>query len=422
MRSLEHFLSSAEACEDEMVATMMGMIRIPAIAPENGGSGEGKKADYLMGRLEGFDEVRRIDVPDITDPSVMRPNILAKKAGPKRGTVWIVAHMDVVPAAELDSWDTPPFEPVLKDGRIYGRGTEDNGQAVVSSIYAARQFLSEDLQGMSLGVALVADEETTSEMGIAHLLREGCFSEEDVIIVPDWASPKGSRVWVAEKGLLWLRFDVTGKSVHGSTPHKGINALRVSARFMTDLVGTLEKEFPEEDPMFSPPFSTFEPTKASATVDNVNTVPGAHSFCLDIRLLPSADMDRVIDVSKEVANRHSEESGARITVIEIQRNVSGKPSSVSSKGFHALSKAVEEVVGNVPVASGTGAATCANFFRLAGLDAYGWQHGGGTLHGPNEHVVLKNLMTDCKVFTALYYDLCLKGRVTRTSGRSSNRC
>ena len=171
MRPLEHFLSSAESCEDEMIEVMMGMIRIPAIAPENGGTGEGPKADYLMERLRGFDEVRRMDVPDATDLSVLRPNILARKAGRKPGTVWIVSHMDVVPAVDLDAWDSPPFEPVLKDGRIYGRGTEDNGQAVVSSLFASRQFLSEELQGMSLGIALVSDEETTSEMGIAYLLR-----------------------------------------------------------------------------------------------------------------------------------------------------------------------------------------------------------------------------------------------------------
>ena len=409
MRPLEHFLSLAESCEDEMIEVMMGMVRIPAIAPENGGTGEGPKADYLMRRLHGFDEVRRMDVPDVTDPSVLRPNILARKAGKKPGTVWIVSHMDVVPAVDLGSWDSPPFEPVLKDGRIYGRGTEDNGQAVVSSMFAARQFLSEELQGMSLGIALVSDEETTSEMGIAYLLGKGCFSEEDVIIVPDWASPRGSRVWVAEKSLLWLRFDVIGKSVHGSTPHKGVNALRASARFMTDLMDILERGFPEEDSMFNPPFSTFEPTKCSSTVDNVNTIPGSHSFCMDIRLLPSVDIDEVVEVAEEAAKRHSLAGGASITVTEIQRNVSGRPSSTASKGFKALLGAVEKVTGTSPVASGTGAATCANFFRLAGLDAYGWQFGGGTLHGPNEHVVLENLMTDCKVFTALYYELCLKG-------------
>jgi succinyl-diaminopimelate desuccinylase len=214
---------------------------------------------------------------------------------------------------------------------------------------------------------------------------------------------------VAEKSLLWLRFDVVGKSVHGSTPHKGVNALRASARFMTDLMDVLERRFPEEDSMFNPPFSTFEPTKCSSTVDNVNTIPGAHSFCMDMRLLPSVDIDAVVKVAEETAKRHSLAGGASITVTEIQRNLSGRPSSTSSKGFDALLKAVEKVTGTSPVASGTGAATCANFFRLAGLDAYGWQFGGGTLHGPNEYVTLENLMTDCKVFTALYYELCLKG-------------
>jgi len=110
-----------------------------------------------------------------------------------------------------------------------------------------------------------------------------------------------------------------------------------------------------------------------------------------------------------VAKIHSERSGARITVSEIQRNLSGAPSSTDSLGFKALSDAVEHITGTRPVPSGTGGATCANFFRLKGLDAYVWQCGGGTLHGPNEYVELSNLMTDCKVFATLFYNLCLKG-------------
>jgi succinyl-diaminopimelate desuccinylase len=85
-------------------------------------------------------------------------------------------------------------------------------------------------------------------------------------------------------------------------------------------------------------------------------------------------------------------------------------SSLDSLGFRSLSDAVEYVTGSKPVPSGTGGATCANFFRLAGFDAYVWQCGGGTLHGPNEHVVISNLMTDCKVFAALFYSLCLEGK------------
>ncbi len=192
MRSLEEVLSMVDSSYDDMVETMIGMIRFPALAPFNGGEGEGKKADYIQERLRGFDSVRRIDVPDRFNPSIMRSNILARKEGRKKGTVWIVAHIDVVPAGDPALWDIPPFDPVYRDGKVYGRGTEDNGQFVISSMFASRPLLDMDLEGMSLGVAYVADEETGSERGIQHLLGMGLFSEDDVIMVPDWGSPGGN--------------------------------------------------------------------------------------------------------------------------------------------------------------------------------------------------------------------------------------
>ncbi|MDO5861950.1 MAG: M20/M25/M40 family metallo-hydrolase, partial [Thermoplasmata archaeon] len=137
MKSLEAVLKEVDGSVDEMIETMIGMVRYPALAPVNGGRGEGEKADYLMSKLVGFDSVERIDVPDDTDPTVMRPNILARKNGRKKGTVWIVAHIDVVPAGDPELWDTPPFEGVYRDGRVYGRGTEDNGPSVISSMFAS---------------------------------------------------------------------------------------------------------------------------------------------------------------------------------------------------------------------------------------------------------------------------------------------
>ena len=410
MKSLDEVFSQVESSERSMVETMIGMIRIPALAPSNGGDGEGRKADYLMSMLEGFDSVERVDVPDEDDPSVMRPNILARKNGRKKGTVWIVAHMDVVPAGDPSLWTNPPFDPVYKDGKIYGRGTEDNGQSVISSMFASKAILGQDLQGMSLGVAYVADEETTSRMGIEYLLDHGFFTEDDIIMVPDWGSPGGSMVEVAEKTLVWLRFDFEGKTTHGSTPDRGINAYRVSTLFLADLLGVLERRFPAEDPVYMPPRSTFEPTKRPGTVENVNTIPGHDEFSMDMRLLPSYTADEVISVVRALADEHSRRTGARITVSEIQRHVAGTPSSTESIGFNALRDAVEKVTGKAPAAVGVGGATCANFFRTRGLNAYVWQCGGGTLHAPDEHVVVSNMITDAKVFTALYYDLCVVGR------------
>ena len=409
MRSLDEIIGCIDGSMDDMVETMIGMIRIPALAPINGGDGESRKADYLMGKLEGFDSIQRVDVPDSLDPSVMRSNILAKKNGKKPGTVWIIAHIDVVPAGDPELWDTPPFDPVFRDGKVYGRGTEDNGQSVISSLFASKFFESGELNGMSLGVAYVADEETTSQMGIGYLLDHGYFSDDDIIMVPDWGSPGGSMVEVAEKNLVWLKFSIEGKTTHGSTPELGINAYRVSTLLLMDLMESFPKSFGDVDEMFIPPSSTFEPTKRPATVENINTIPGYDEFCMDIRLLPKYDIDDVVSLARVIADQCSRDTGAKITVTEVQRHVAGRPSSVDTLGFKTLSDSVKSVVGKRPKAVGVGGGTCANFFREKGLDAYVWQCGGGTLHAPNEYVVMENLMTDAKVFATMYYELCLKG-------------
>jgi succinyl-diaminopimelate desuccinylase len=407
MTSLESILKAIDASEDDIIETTLGMIRIPALAPVNGGDGESKKADFLQGCLTGFDEVVRVDVPDASNPAVARSNILARKVGSKPGTVWIVAHMDVVPAGDPSLWNNPPFEPVYEDGRIYGRGTEDNGQSIISSMFASRFFEKGHLGGMSLGVCYVADEETTSEYGIEYLLDHGYFSEDDVIMVPDWGSPNGSMVEVSEKSSIWIKVCVEGKTTHGSTPQEGINAYRVSTRLLCDLLDSFPKEFSDEDDMFMPAGSTFEPTKRPATVENVNTIPGYDEFCIDCRILPQYSVDDVFSMVERIASEHALSSGAKIRVEEIQRHESGKPSSVDSIGYKALSDSVCEVLGASPKAVGVGGGTCANFFRLKGFDAYVWQCGGGTLHAPNEYVEIQNIIKDAKVFATLYYKLCV---------------
>ena len=406
MRS-EDILKKIDASRDDMISDMTAMIRIPAIGPLNGGRGEGHRADRVMGFLKGFDSVERIDVKDLHDSTVMRPNILAKKNGLGKGTVWVISHLDTVLPGDLDEWKTPPYEPVVKDGKIYGLGTEDNGQAIISSIYAAKFFPSGKLTKRSIGLAIVADEETTSAMGIEHLINAGLFGPDDVFIVPDWGVPGGTMVEVAEKHLVWLKFAVEGRQTHGSTPQKGLNAYRVSARMLVDIMDKLEKKYTDSDPIFRPPASTFEPTKSIATVGNVNTIPGYHEFWLDIRLLPSYDPDELVAYAKSVGAEWAKKTGATITVTVEQRTRSGRPSDTDCAEFRALRDSISSVTGKKPETVGVGGGTCANFFRLAGYNAYVWQCGGGSLHQPNEYCDLDNLITDAKVFATLFYKLCV---------------
>ncbi len=403
---LEGILDRIGNSQDDIVEMMSGMIAIPAISPETGGDGESARADYLIGFLKGFDSVERIDVPDGTDPSVMRSNLLARKNGKRKGTVWIVAHTDTVPVGDISKWDTDPFEAVVKDGSIYGRGTEDNGQSVLSSYIAVRDIVKEPLEGMSIGIAWVADEEVASEYGTAELIRRGCFSEDDVFLVPDWGTPAGKYVDVSEKGLIWLDFEITGNSAHASTPGKAVNALKVGALFMNDLLDVFSERFRGQDDLFDPPNSSFEPTRADPTVSNVNTIPGRWSFSVDCRVLPCYRLDDVLETAEVLAERYTKETGAQISVREMQRHEAGRASSTDSPLYRTLTESVKEMSGVTPMPIGVGGATCANFFRLMGCDAYVWETGGGTLHQPNEHVVIDEIIADAKVFATVLWKLC----------------
>ena len=406
--SLDKILKQIDDSKDDIIKDLMDMIRIPAIGPANGGIGEGRRADFLMSILRGFDDIERIDVDDTDYPGVKRPSILALKRGKRNGTVWIIAHIDTVLPGNLQDWKKcPPYEPIYEDGKVYGLGAEDNGQAVIASIYASRFFENGTLNGRSIGIALVSDEETTSEMGIGYLVRNGYFTEDDVILVPDWGSPGSSMVDVAEKHLLWVKVSVKGKQTHGSTPNKGLNAYRIGARFLTELVGGLEKKYSKENMLFKPLVSTFEPTKCSPTVGNVNTIPGYYEFWMDCRIIPDYDPNEILEYMRSVALSFSEETGAIITVDKEQLTISGQASSTDTEEYRLFRDSIYEVTGIDVQAAGIGGGTCANFFRLKGLNAYVWESEGGSLHQPNEFVRIDNIIIDAKVYATFFHKLCV---------------
>jgi len=137
MSQIEAVSKEIERLKDEMVNTLMELIKVPAIGPDNGGEGEYDKAMKLLEIIKDwpFDKVERYDAPDPRAKNGVRPNILAYyygEEGEKSSRLWILTHLDVVPPGDLSKWtETKPFEPMIKDGKVYGRGSEDNGQSMV---------------------------------------------------------------------------------------------------------------------------------------------------------------------------------------------------------------------------------------------------------------------------------------------------
>ena len=400
--SFDRIARRLDLFRDEMIDLQVRLGAIPAVAPSSGGEGEAKKAEFLLAYLRenGFQDIELIKAPDLDAPAGYRPNILAYNRGRSADrTVWIMSHMDVVPPGEMSLWKGNPFKPWVEGGRIYGRGVEDNHQAVVGSIFAVKAFLAEKIKpAYDVGLALVADEETGSDKGIGYVLdHTQAFRPQDIILVPDAGNEDGTLIEVAEKSILWLKFKTLGKQTHGSMPEKGINAFKAASYLAVEL-DKLYGFYSKSDPLFDPPISTFEPTKKEGNVPNINTIPGEDVFYMDCRILPDYDVEEVEARIHELMRGIETKFGVAITLEDIQRASAAPPTSPEAPVVKALGRAIREVYGKEGRPMGIGGGTVAALFRRAGFDAACWCRLDETAHQPNEYCIIDNMVGDAKVF------------------------
>jgi len=114
--------------EPEMVEMQRRLVALPAISPVSGGEGEKARVEYLAGLLRSWGlEVTEYRAPDNRAPAGYRPSLTARVKGRRpRPSLWLMTHLDVVPPGPRDLWQSDPFELRVENGRMYGRGTEDN--------------------------------------------------------------------------------------------------------------------------------------------------------------------------------------------------------------------------------------------------------------------------------------------------------
>jgi len=395
-----------EQLQAEMVKALMELIRLPAIAPENGGDGETQKAEKLAQILHytGFDRIERYDAEDSRVSSGKRPNIIAYcQGGTDARRLWIITHLDVVPPGEEQMWTmSKPFEPPLKNNRVYGRGAEDNGQSLVASIFAVKAIKRLGLKPKrTVALAFVADEEQGNIYGIQHLIDKGLFRKDDLIVVPDSGSGDGSFLEVAEKSVLWLRLRTFGKQAHASLPNTGLNAHRVGMQVALALDRMLHEKYSCKDEQFDVPWSTFEPTKQEKNVDAVNIIPGEDILYFDCQILPNYSLDEVLSEITLITGEFEKETGVKITVEVLQKQAAPEMNDSGSEVAMLLKQAIRESRELDARVGGIGGGTCAAFFRKAGFPAMVWSTVDEVAHQRDEYSKVDNMVNDAKVFALL---------------------
>ncbi|MDY6973708.1 MAG: M20 family metallo-hydrolase [Thermodesulfobacteriota bacterium] len=407
MSSVEKVLERIDGYRDEVIQLQTNLTSRVALGPKNGGSGEHEKTYFIRDLLNAIapNVLEEIKAPDERARNGYRPNLIAKwgesRAEP---AVWVLSHSDIVPPGDLSLWESDPYQVRVEKDRIIGRGVQDNQQGFVSSYLAIKAIIESGLKlSRSVGLAIVADEETGSEYGLSYLLKHhsGHFMKSDLIIVPDAGDAGGTMIEIAEKSMLWLRFTVTGRQCHASMPNEGKNSLFGVAKLILALE-ELKRRFDLSDEMFSPPISTFEPTRIEANVPNVNTIPGRDAFYMDCRILPQYSVGEIIDFCREISGEVGRHLGLQIGVETTYRQDAAGPTSSDAPVVMGLTRAIKKVTGKDARPMGIGGGTVAAFFRKAGLPAAVWSTTTDSAHKPNEYCLISNVITDAKIFACLY--------------------
>jgi acetylornithine deacetylase len=203
---------------EELVASLVAIESVnPDLVP--GGAGEARIAEFVAGRLRDAGLEVELD-----EAAPGRPSVIAVAPGSGGGrSLMLNAHLDTVGVEGMER----PFDPVVRDGRLYGRGAYDMKAGLAACMLAAERLSSEGLAG-DVVVAAVADEEYAS-VGVQSVLER---RRTDAAIVTE---PTALRVCIAHKGFVWAEVETRGRAAHGSRPAEGVDAITRMAPALTRL-------------------------------------------------------------------------------------------------------------------------------------------------------------------------------------------
>jgi len=219
---------------DDVVALTRELIRIPTVNPP--GDAYTPCARFIGERLKGrgfqVEYVRGHGAVGDSD-KYPRTNVIARMEGNRPGPcVHFNGHIDVVEAGL--GWTVDPFEGVVKDGRVYGRGSCDMKGGLAAAIVAVEALLEvhgRDFPG-AIEISGTVDEESGGFGGVAYLAEKGYFSKPrvDHVIIPEPLNV--DRVCIGHRGVWWAEIETRGHAAHGSMPFLGDCAVRHMGAFL----------------------------------------------------------------------------------------------------------------------------------------------------------------------------------------------
>jgi succinyl-diaminopimelate desuccinylase len=297
------------------------------------------------------------------------------------------AHLDVVPPG--DGWTVDPYEAVVKDGKIYGRGAFDAKARIVVYIMAAKAIQE---AGFRLKGDLIhnftVDEEIGGKEGAGYCAEKG-FLKGDVAIIEGFHD----EVWYAESGHMILRITVFGESAHAMYPWLGVSAIEKMTYVLNSLLKLQEelKEKKSKIPLLS--YSTINVGIIQGG-DKSNMLASRCSIDVDIRVIPELDGDEVLSKINGILEDLKKSDPKFKSEMEILNKADPTMSSSDTPVIAIIQRVVKQVLGFEPNVGGLHATSDAEYYREKGIPTVHW--GVGTKrnkgHGADEFIEIEDLV------------------------------
>ena len=363
------------------------LISRASVTPEDKGCQE-----LLIERLEaiGFN-IERLRFGEV--------NNLWARRGKDRPLFAFVGHTDVVPPGPLEAWTSPPFEPSVRDGYLYGRGAADMKSGIAAFVTAVEEFVSDNPNHKgSIALLITSDEEGIATDGTVKVVKllESRNEKIDWCLVgePSGVKQLGDTLKNGRRGSLGGKLVVKGVQGHVAYPHLSENPIH---RFAEPLAKLCAQTWDKGNQYFPP--TTFQVSNLNAGTGASNVIPGFleadFNFRFSTESTPDALKSRVQAILDESKLNY-----------ELRWSLSGLPFlTPRGKLVDATLEAVKELTGIDGELSTTGGTSDGRFVAPTGAEVLELGPVNATIHRVNECVAVKDLETLSTIYSQLLRNL-----------------
>ena len=303
-------------------------------------------------------------------------------------------HTDVVPVGNSASWTNDPFDAVIKDGNLYGRGTADMKSAIAAFTAAANNFINANEFKGTLSLLITNDEEGPAINGTQKVLeaitKDGEKIDACIVGEPTCPTQLGDMIKIGRRGSLTTNVTITGIQGHVAYPQWTLNPIDALTKVLSKIV---DLKLDEGTNDFPPSNIEIVKIDADNTADNV--VPHSATAQINIRYNILQTEDGLMKLLQEMTDQ--ELTGTKYTS-NIEFRNSAQPFLTKESDFtKKIKEAVDAVTGLDSEFSTTGGTSDARFFKdYCEVAEFGLV--GSTAHQVDEHVAVKDIENLAKIY------------------------